>query len=192
MATSGLCLLGACASHEVRSEVPRHEALPAPRGDVVFAPSEQLTPLELACRAEELPRENGLDDDCDGRVDGLEATSGVRIHLARSGASAQLVLRKAGSEEGADVARATSVPLARDEAAPLDHADALGMEGYTLQRLDLPSPANGSYELVVQLTQPDAAPGALAVTVESAQGVRTYLAHLEAERAVVLGRLDVR
>lgn len=188
---SGLCVLGACAAHEPAPTVPRHEALPAPRGDVAFAPTEQLSPLELACRAEELPRANGLDDDCDGRVDGLEATPSVRIHLARAGAAPNALLRKAGSEE-ADVARATSVPLGRDETAPADPASATGVQGYTLERLEVPSLPRGSYELVVQLTQTSAAEGALSVTVESPQGIRTYLAHLEAERPVVLGRLDVR
>jgi hypothetical protein len=82
----GLLLLGACTVSKA-GRVPAHyPALPA--GTSVsseapsFEPGATLTEVRIACRDAEPPLANGLDDDCDGQIDGVAAADTLVLALA--------------------------------------------------------------------------------------------------------------
>lgn len=159
------------------TEPLRYPALPAaPSGTTqvaAFDPSAKLTTLTLACRAEELPQANAIDDDCNGQVDDAPASDPLAISVAYPRAAA--------------VALALTTPEQRLEltASPCDDS-----QSFCTLRIQTDKLARGRHALVVSAAPASAEgthmpPPSVVVSVQSRGKVTTYLARLD-DRSVEL------
>ena len=180
--------LAACASTHTSTASPpgteplRYPALPAaPSGSTqvaAFDPSPSLTTLTLACRAEELPLANAIDDDCNGQVDDAPTTDPLLIAVAYPRAAA--------------VALALETPQQQLELTTSSCDDS---QSFCTLRIDTNRLARGRHALVVHASpasveardsahEPSAQgahipPPSVVVSVQSRGKVTTYLARLD-------------
>ena len=156
-------LLGACASGP--STAPRHypslpaPGAPAPAAAAAFAPSAELQPLASACRAREPTLANALDDDCNGRIDGIAGPLALALAYPKEAAFA-LALRR--GDDG-QPERALGPAVCDADAA------------FCTLRVDADALAGGPYALIARQGA-GAARGALVVAVQARGAAATYIA----------------
>jgi hypothetical protein len=175
---AALCLLGACGSATPVAKPPlQYPAVPKTLTHASFVPAPELIAVTLPCAPAELP-DNGLDDDCDGRIDRpLEPQATFRIAVTEPGAENPALALSAE-------------PQACTQKAPTQAAVQQG--GWTVSRLELGTLTCPRYDLVLKRL-PTTAPApeiSVAVAVETPDGTRTYLARLASEEQRTLGHID--
>jgi hypothetical protein len=174
-----LVALSACAPVEQASPT-RYAALPAASTQLVFEAEANVFPITPQCRPAELPGENGIDDDCDGRIDRPReprpALTLATAHTSPGALSLTLV-----PEAGACPVRAQTEEATQGEA--------LGVI-----RIDLRALACGRYALVLRRRgePPLPFPSAITLSVETPTGTRTYLTQGGPESVRTLGYIEAR
>jgi hypothetical protein len=173
----GLALLGGCVCTRHTPTVPKYPRLPdrpaVPLG-VQFSPAPGLVEIELACGPAEL-LENGLDDDCDGRVD-AEPEAGPYLALAHTSDLGVVVeVRNADGQALSAVAAEAGCA-----AAPHLETSSLSLDA-------------GQYELYARLHPgcPPGNPASLSVSVGSAQNRHVYAVEGLSAEPRSLGHLSV-
>jgi hypothetical protein len=147
-----------------------------------FVPEPALVEVQLTCRPSETP-DNGLDDDCDGVIDGPRGTA------------TQLTISAAHrSEARADVRLDLTDPAGG--AVPNLAMERTSTRGSTVSssRLDLSALPSGRYRLTAARGGPEAEPAelSLAVSLATKDKARTYLVRLGAGETRTLGVIEVR
>lgn len=174
--------LTACAPR-ISSEPLRYPALPpapsASSGPAAFVPAASLTALQLACRPEELPQANALDDDCNGQVD--DAPTDDPLSLAIAYPRASTIVLSLRTETNTQVVLAPT---------PCD-----AQASFCTVRLPSAGLSRGRLALLARWTDADAMAAApsVVVSVQSRGKVTAYLAKLGASaEEQALGELALR
>jgi hypothetical protein len=194
---AALCALlgavGACTPGEApASNQLQYPALPqrAHVAELAFSAAPDVRALELNCSASELA-DNGLDDDCDGSIDGLPPTTLSLAYPVDAPGELRLVLSAEPSVD-AGASNATGTPSsARGSTANIHRLSLAGLP-QGRYRVEV---ARGGAETTSAATSadPSSAREVSAVfALTSLGGSRTYLVRLGAEPSRSLGNLDVR
>jgi hypothetical protein len=173
----GLALLGGCVCKRHMPSVPHYPRLPArsqvPLG-VHFDPAPGLVEVELTCGPAEL-LENGLDDDCDGRVD-AEPEAGPYLALAHT--SELGVVVEVRNAEGRTLS--TVAAEAGCTAAPHLETSSLSLDA-------------GQYELFARVHPgcPPGSPASLSISVGGAHSRHVYAVEGLSSELRSLGHVSV-
>jgi hypothetical protein len=165
------CCLAAClaACTAAASREPLHyPPLPAQSSGSslapAFVPAPELAALSLTCTAEEPVLENALDDDCDGKLDGVANDGSLLVALAYPRGAALRFWLQEGERD--------PTPLALPACAEAN--------SFCVVRLDTKSLPHGQHHLLVQATAESAALPSSVVVSASTQGkLGTYLLRLD-------------
>jgi len=161
-------LAAACATPAAPRDPLRYPALPPSTAvsGPAFAPDASLVAASLACRGDEPARPNGLDDDCDGRIDGVDEQAPVSVVLAYPRA---LPLTVGIAEPATELPQ--PAPRCDDESA------------YCTLWLTSEQLPRGTHALVLRVAAEPArsAPAPVVVSVRAAGKVSTYWAPLGAD-----------
>lgn len=185
---SSLVLFG-CAQ-EASIPTPRYPTAPrAATASLAFTPASAATRLTLPCTERESEIDNGLDDDCDGRVDRQAEPSRASLFIALSHntqVDVELAL-SAGPSPSADASLDKNV-ISRVQVCQ-------SAEPFAIQQAAFPQLEKGKYEVAV--THGKVCGADLPVTVDAslwlegkAQGV--YAIRVAPGERTVLGTVEVR
>jgi len=173
-----LPLLVACAPASASREPAHYSSLSkssATPTAAAFEPAPELVPAPLGCRDQEPALANALDDDCDGRIDGADAT--LALVLAYPRTAALQLSWQSGEQAPASL---TAPPICAENAA------------FCTVRLGAETLPHGAHTLLVQATDEGAAslPSSLLVSVQAQGKAAAYLLRIESAGAPrVVGRL---
>jgi hypothetical protein len=174
----------ACGSAPPAPAAPAHyPALPsaADTGAGKFVADAALQAIQLVCAGSELA-DNGLDDDCDGAVDGAKP------------AASKITLTAAYRAETPDE---VSLDLTSESGGPVPElglkAEPGGGPAVRLSRLDLSALPRGRYRLTATRPGAEASATELSLAVSSATNgsTQTYLVRLGAGETRTLGVIEV-
>jgi hypothetical protein len=174
-------VLLACAGSVQKSQPETPAQAPAPAHPPTLELAPALTALQLGCRSSELPRDNALDDDCDGVIDHWPKASSLTVAWADAGDGELTVKLLDGQKQAI-----SPVDAATPSACTPDHGAATGHVSYDA----LPS---GTHTLVLGELRPCGEPKPVTVALSFAtQGsTKAYLVKLEPGQELALGTLTV-